>query len=173
MNLASGPAREIKELLDSEKQLFSNIIFDCYDNDGHSLEFASNALAEHSNVNFIKKNAVRLALKKDVSREIPSRYDLIYSTGLFDYLDERIAVKLIRNLRSLINSGGMLVISNYREKHNNPSLYFMELAGDWSLVYRSEIDFIRLFLEGGFLRDNINLAIQRSGVMQYCFAKKE
>ena len=171
MNLASGPAREIKELLDSEPTIFSKVIFDCYELDNNAITYARQLLNEASNVNFIKKNAIRLALKKDIKEDIPLEYDMIYSTGLFDYLDERIATRLIGNLKKLLKMHGMICISNYRDKYNNPSAYFMEWVTEWNLIYRTENDFRNIFINAGFSPSQIKIIPQKNNVMQYCFAR--
>jgi len=171
MNLASGPAREIKELLEVDtKDSFSKVIFDCYDFDDNAIEYAKQFLNNFSSVNFFKKNAARLALKKDIKKEISQDYDLIYSTGLFDYLDERIAVRLISNLKKLLKANGIIIISNYREKGSNSSAYLMEWAVEWNLIYRSEEEFRKLFIDAGFSSESIQIRAQKSKVMQYCFA---
>lgn len=173
MNLASGPAREIKELLEeNESGLFSKIIFDCYDQDVNSLNYAKQLLNSPVNVNFFQKNAIRLALKKDIESEVGQKYDLIYSTGLFDYLDEKIAVRLVKNLARLLNPGGIMLISNVRDKYVSSSSIWMEWIGEWYLIYRKEEDFAQIFLNSGFLKSDIEIIPQKSKIMQYCLARK-
>lgn len=172
MNLASGPAREIKELLenDSEK-LFSQTTFDCYDLEMRALEYAKQLLNNYSNINFSQKNAIRLALKKDIKEEICCNYDLIYSTGLFDYLDERIAVKLVGNLKKLLKPGAIMIIANAADKYSNSSAAWMEWAVDWYLIYRTESEFKKIFLDAGFSDESLQIILQQNNVMQYCIAK--
>lgn len=172
MNLACGPTREIKELLENDKDgLFSKVIFDCYDLDVHALDYAARLLNKPKNVNFLQKNALRIALRKDVMREIAHKYDLIYSTGLFDYLDENISVRLVSNLKQLLNSGGCIVIANMRDKFSNPSAGWMEWVAEWNLIYRTEAEFKKIFLDSGFAKDQIQIIPQKSNVIQYCFTK--
>lgn len=172
MNLACGPAREIKELLenDSEK-LLSEATFDCYDLEMRALEYAKQLLNNHKNINFSQKNAIRLALKKDIKEEIPYSYDLIYSTGLFDYLDERIAVRLVANLKKLLKPGAIIIIANAADKYSNSSAAWMEWAVDWYLIYRTEYEFKKIFLDAGFKDRCLQMIPQQSNVMQYCLAK--
>lgn len=174
LNLASGPAREIKELFESvPKNLFEKVKIDCLDNCKEAIDFAGNLLKNIPGINFLQKNVIRIALKKDIKESMPGNYDLIYSTGLYDYLDKKVAVRLTGNLYKLLKGGGFLVISNYREKHQNPSAYLMEWVTEWYLVYRSQEDFEDIFLSAGFSKDNIEIYPQKSGVMQYCLAVKK
>jgi hypothetical protein len=171
MNLASGPAREIKELIDgNSNNLFSRVIFDCYDFEIRAIDYAKRLLNGVVNVNFFPKNAIRLALKKDIKQEIPQDYDLIYSTGLFDYLDERVAVRLVGNLKKLLKKDGIMIISNATDKYNNSSAGWMEWVADWYLIYRTEPEFKKIFIDAGFPPDDIQIIVQNSKVMQYCFA---
>lgn len=169
MNLASGPAREIKEILDNDEEvLFSKAIFDCYDLDENALEYARQLIGRPQTVNFIRKNAIRVALKKDIASEISWDYDLIYCSGLFDYLDKKIAVRLVSNLKKLIKRGGILIIANAAEKFNNSSASWMEWVAEWYLIYRTEAEFISIFLDAGFTKQNLQYILQKSKVMQYC-----
>jgi len=171
MDLASGPAREIKELLDAYPALFSKVIFDCYELDDNAIAYASRLLNNAPGVNFFKKNAIKLALRKDISSEIPQKYDMIYSTGLFDYLDERIAAKLISNLKNVLTSDGVMCISNYADKYSNTSAYLMEWVAEWNLIYRTEDEFRQLFIDAGFTPSQLTIIPQKSKVMQYCVAR--
>lgn len=173
MNLGSGPAREIKELLAvSINKLFLNVIFDCYDFDIHAIEYAKKLLDNTTNVNFFQKNVIRLALKRNIEEEIPYKYDLIYSTGLFDYLDEKIAIRLVSNLKNLIKQNGIIIVSNAEGKYNNSSAIWMEWIGEWYLIYRTEDELKQIFLNAGFSSKNIQILIQSNKVMQYCLVKK-
>ena len=167
MDLASGSCRDIKELFFSNKALCKNVIFDCYDNDDRAIEFARKLIKNGPRANFIKLNAVKLALAKDVNRITDKRYDLIYSTGLFDYFNEKIAVRLTQNLKKLLKFNGIMAISSVRDKYSNPSVHFMEWVGDWNLVYRDEDEFRGIFLKSGFKRDKLKIQYEQQGIMQY------
>ncbi|MFC1658355.1 methyltransferase domain-containing protein [Candidatus Omnitrophota bacterium] len=171
MDLASGPAREIKELLGtSYNNYFVNVFFDCYDFDINAINYARQLLDNVKNVNFFQKNAIRLALKKDIKKEIPLEYDLIYSTGLFDYLDENIAIRLVYNLKKILKKNGMIIISNARDKRCNSAAGLMEWVTEWNLIYRTESEFRKIFLSAGFQCSDIKIIPQECQVMQYCFA---
>ena len=173
MNLASGPCRELKEILSSDSALYENVIFDCYDQDDKAIAFAKDLLNKHQGINFIRENAMRIAFRKDISKLIDKKYDLIYSTGLFDYLSERVAVALVRNLMELLTSDGMLLISTMRDKYSNPSVHYMEWATDWNLVYQNEEEFKQIFIDAGFSEDKLEIRYEQQGIMQYMIAIKE
>lgn len=86
-------------------------------------------------------------------------FDLVYSAGLYDYLDERLARSLTTALFGLLRPGGRLVLGNFcRDVHDNA---FMEAFMGWSLVERSQPEFEALFdeiprAERGELRHHVD-----------------
>src|SRR3989338_1471995 len=167
MDLACGPCREIKEIIVSDNTLYENVIFDCYDNELKAIEFAKALLGNQPNVNFFQMNAARIALNKDVNSIIDKKYDFIYSTGLFDYLGERISISLAQNLKKLLKTNGILAISDVRDKYSNPSVHFMEWAGDWNLVYRDDDEFRKIFIVAGFRENEFKIQYEQQGILQY------
>lgn len=172
MDLASGPCRELKELFETDPMAMSRVTIDCYDFDDHAIQYAKALLGSKGKIHFFKKNALRMAVKKEIRDDIPYEYDLIFSTGLFDYLDERIATRLAANLRRLMKKGGLLFISNYRGKESNPGVYLMEWIAEWNLIYRTEEEFKKIFIDAGFDQEKINLEYEPRKIMQYCLAEK-
>ena len=172
MNLGSGPCRELAELSSNKLLDRPPVTFDCYDNDERAHAYARKLLGPLPNINYVKENVVRLALKKDILAALPHRYDLIYSCGLFDYLDDRVSARLIGNLGRLLKDGGQLSISDVRDKYANPSVHFMEWVGDWSLIYRDDDNFRQLFLEGGFEESDLTIEYEQQGIMQYITASR-
>ncbi len=64
--------------------------------------------------------------------------DLIYASGLYDYLPRRMAGKLTAVLFAMLRPGGKLVITDFGP--GPPSVGYMECCMDWWLIYRSEED---------------------------------
>ncbi|MBL8820121.1 MAG: class I SAM-dependent methyltransferase [Planctomyces sp.] len=69
-------------------------------------------------------------------------YDLIYSAGLFDYLNDRLAAKTADAMFRLVRPGGRLVISNFTPE--SAGRHFMQAFMDWELIYRDHSDMLRL-----------------------------
>lgn len=173
MDLASGPCRELQELLAGELKNRLNIKFECFDQDENAWKYAKGLLGENADrIRFVKENVVRIALRKNIEIQMPQKYDLIYSTGLFDYLDKRIATRLVSNLRKILCPGGILAISDVREKYKNPSVHFMEWVGEWNLVYRPDDEFRQIFLGGGFKEKELSFGADQQGILQYIIGSK-
>lgn len=173
MDLASGPCRELKEIISSDSSLCSNVTFDCYENDSNAIEYAKKILKGYSNINFIKENALRIAFRKDIHALIDKRYDLIYSTGLFDYFNERVGAALVKNLKKILKPNGIMAISTVTDRYNNPSVHYMEWVGDWNLIYRDSEEFVKIFLAAGFNNDEIEIQHEEQTIMQYIIASNK
>ncbi|MBE9547437.1 MAG: hypothetical protein IMF10_08090 [Proteobacteria bacterium] len=73
-------------------------------------------------------------------------FDLVYSAGLYDYIqsfpldDSKGTAALTKNLFYLVKPGGSLIIGNFN--YNNPSdlKFVMEYIYDWQLIYRDKQD---------------------------------
>lgn len=174
MDLASGPCRDVKEMLETGLCQNSDVEFHCYDQDERAFQHAKTILGKNAaKVRFIKENVVRIALRKDVEKQMTERYDVIFSTGLFDYLDQRVATRLVSNLRKLLNPGGIIAISDVRDKFSNPSIYYMEWVADWNLIYRSDDDYTQIFLDSGFKPGDLHHDSEQQGILQYIIAVKK
>ena len=76
-------------------------------------------------------NSIKAVFRGPVAEE---KFDLIYSTGLYDYLDDRIATKLTHRLFDMLNPNGRLVVANFVP--NLACSAYMEAMLDWKLIYR-------------------------------------
>ena len=75
--------------------------------------------------------------------------DMIYSLGLYDYLEARPAQALTRLLYDRLAPGGRLIIANFRPETDRRAS--IELIMDWHLVYRTPAEVLALgrLLPGG------------------------
>lgn len=171
MNVACGPCREIVELFSAKDIDLSNVFFDCYDSETSALAYAREKLKGYEkNVSFHQLNALRLGVSKDITKLLGHSYDLIYSTGLFDYLSHKLSVRIVHNLKNALNEGGLMAIANVRDKFSNPSVFFMEWVGDWNLIYRSDEEFTSVFLDAGFQKEQLQLVYEQQGIILYIVA---
>jgi len=63
-------------------------------------------------------------------------FDFVYSAGLFDYLNEKLAAKLIQKLYSTVVDGGVLLVPNFAK--GTLERAYMDIYMDWKLIYRDE-----------------------------------
>lgn len=77
-----------------------------------------------------------------VGRHKVNCFDLIYSAGLYDYLEEKVARKLTTKLFEGLNPGGRLILTNFLKE--TPDLGWTEAIMDWFLIDR-DMEQIRAF----------------------------
>jgi extracellular factor (EF) 3-hydroxypalmitic acid methyl ester biosynthesis protein len=61
-------------------------------------------------------------------------YDLIYCSGLYDYLNDRVVKALNSHLYAQLRPGGLLAVGNFAP--NMPVRNFIEHFLEWFLIYR-------------------------------------
>ncbi|MNU31206.1 hypothetical protein D3C71_197240 [compost metagenome] len=69
-------------------------------------------------------------------------FDLVYASGLYDYLNDKVAVKLTQRLLPLVKPGGSFLFANY----SHPIVVdgYLETFMNWTLLLRSEEDMLRI-----------------------------
>jgi SAM-dependent methyltransferase len=72
-------------------------------------------------------------------------FDLIYSTGLFDYLSQRTAQRLVSGMFQMLRPGGTVLVANFLPGIRD--IGYMETFMDWTLVYRTRRDMVDLTME--------------------------
>jgi extracellular factor (EF) 3-hydroxypalmitic acid methyl ester biosynthesis protein len=108
----------------------------------------------------IKFHFLNKAIKNIIIRGMEYKnYDLVYSSGLFDYLSDSTSAMAGASLYRSVNPGGKLIIGNFNV--GNPNQLLMDYALDWPLIYRSKDDLYSLFknLEGSILIESEPLGI--------------
>ncbi|MEI9421084.1 class I SAM-dependent methyltransferase [Mesorhizobium sp. Cs1299R1N1] len=66
------------------------------------------------------------------------KFDLIYASGLYDYLQHNVAVKLAKTCLQMLKPNGTFLFANYAE--GTPDAGYRETFMDWVLLLRSEVD---------------------------------
>lgn len=73
------------------------------------------------------------------------KFDLIYSAGLYDYLDTGTAVRLTARLFGMLRPGGRLWVANFLPEIG--AVGYMEAFMDWHLLYRTQEEILGLTRE--------------------------
>jgi len=147
LSVASGSCRELIELAEEEK-INKPLYFDCLDLESEAFDDIKNRLNKidrqnkrYLNIRFNNENFLFLIKEKNVLN-IFEEYDLIYSAGLFDYLNERLAKKLIASMFRLLDQDGTLCITNVKKDPDYQPYYTM--LGEWKLIHRSADEVLAL-----------------------------
>jgi hypothetical protein len=133
-SIACGHARELDRI---EAGARGHIRFWGMDQDATSVEYCRShldpALAtfEVGSVRDLIAGRLRIPLS-----------DVIYASGLFDYLDERAGAVLVKRMFASLSDGGVLLVPNLTP-HNDEAGY-MEAVMNWWMCYRTEMDMLML-----------------------------
>jgi len=73
------------------------------------------------------------------------KFDLVYTTGLFDYLQQSLGRRLVSNMFGMLRPGGQLVVANFLPGIHDVG--YMEAYMDWFLIYRTRKDMVDLTME--------------------------
>ncbi|MCK5687475.1 cyclic nucleotide-binding domain-containing protein [bacterium] len=169
MNLACGPSRElfdfIKNFSDDDK-----IHALCLDIDPLALKYTdkmSKTFKHNATINFMKDNLIKWAL--GTSTQNIEKQDIIYSGGLFDYLDDDLFLMLANRCHEYLNPDGILIIGNFRP---NPDKVFMDNLLEWRLIYRDADKLKQLFTKSLFGDKVAILAEKEAGIQLFANAFK-
>lgn len=158
LNVGSGSGRDLYEY--HLQTPLTKINFDCLDIDKNAIEH-SKKLINNKNINYICQNAFRFKSNK--------KYDLVWSAGLFDYLDNKRFVYLLKLLFETVAPDGGLVVGNFSD--TNPSKDYMEF-GEWFLHHRSEQELFQLAVTSGIPASAISIEAEPCGVNLFLRIRK-
>lgn len=140
-NLACGPAVEVQRFLrDYEESDLAEI--DLLDFNAETLEYtgerireASQAGGRETKVGYYQRSVHQLLRAASQGGEDEfTGYDVVYCAGLFDYLSQRVCMRLVELFCSMVKPGGIVIVTNVADR--NPSKGWMEYLVEWNLIYR-------------------------------------
>ncbi len=79
-------------------------------------------------------------------------FDFIYAAGLYDYLNDKVAIKLTQTCMDMLKPGGVFLFANFADEMADDG--YMESYMNWTLLLRSEADMWRV----------VNSSVERNSV---------
>jgi len=163
LNVASGPARDLFELYSGLKH-HQNLSTTCVEMDSNAIAYAKKLNGYFlDRITFVEKNIFRY--------QSESKYDVIWSAGLFDYFEDKAFVMMLKRFREWLEPGGEIIIGNFNED-NNPSRDYMELFGEWYLHHRTIEQLIELAIKAGYCRNMISIGREEENVNLFLHIKR-
>ncbi|HHT9121785.1 MAG TPA: class I SAM-dependent methyltransferase [Candidatus Wunengus sp. YC63] len=160
LNVGSGPCDDVCEYLNENNK--SKIFFECVDQDSRAIDFAQTMCRKYLHqIHFHNQNIIKFSPDK--------QFDLIWSAGLFDYVNDKAFKALLKCLYSALRKGGELVVGNF--SHNNPTRDYMEILGGWVLIYRSTEELRSLARSIGIENSRIKIYKETEGVNLFLHIK--
>jgi SAM-dependent methyltransferase len=160
LNLGCGSCRDVLETF-QESTNGCKLFFHCIDHEPKAITSAKKLLSHnkaHDNVLLETTNVFHIHTDK--------KYDLIWSAGLFDYLEDRVVVLLLKKMWRYLKEGGKIIFGNFSQ--NNPTRNGMELVGKWYLIHRSAEELIRLCTEAKIPFREIEIESEPNGINLFC-----
>lgn len=165
LDFASGPCRDVAESIDGAGSLAHGSLIHCVDIEPKAIEYAQKVTRPYSKlVNFRWECANVFRFRSE------ERYDLVWSAGLFDYLNDKLATALIAKMWQHTAEGGEMIVGNFHPR--NPTRNYMEWCMDWLLIHRTEEELTRLGIAAGIPAENITIDEEPLGVCIFLRARK-
>jgi 2-polyprenyl-3-methyl-5-hydroxy-6-metoxy-1,4-benzoquinol methylase len=164
LNLGCGSCRDVLETFQTTTN-GNHLYFHCIDHESKAIEYAKK-LMKHTRAqnNVVLENASIFRLRTT------RKYDLIWSAGLFDYLEDRVAILLLKKMWKYLKKDGQIIFGNFSPK--NPTRKGMELIGKWYLIHRSANDLIKLCKKANIPFSEIEVSQEPMGINLFCTIKK-
>lgn len=159
LNLGVGPGRCVYQFISDNPD--KEVLFDSIDHDQNAIDYAKALNYSFcSKANFIKGN-----LK---SFRSGNKYDLVWCSGVFDYLPDGLFRALLPRLLKHVANDGQFVLGNFSE--NNPTRDYME-CGEWFLHHRSEVKLRSLAEDSGISPGSIYIEHEPENVNLFLHIK--
>lgn len=162
LNVVSGPGRELYELymnLPEDRTINTT----CVEVDDYAIAYSKGLNTDYLKcIEYVHSNIFKFRCDE--------KYDLIWSAGLFDYLNDKAFLMLLDRFKNWLLPGGEIIIGNYNQD-NNPSRNYMEIMGDWHLIHRTEEQLRQLAKEAGFLNKQIKVGREELNVNLFLHIK--
>ena len=169
MNLACGPNRELFDFL-SQCDFTGKISALCVDIDSEALQFTNqqvNTFPHMASVRLMSENLVKWALGR--VQQGFGQQNIIYSSGLMDYLNDKLVLKFVNRCYDHLEPGGKLMLGNFAPK--NPTRTVMDHILQWKLIHRDHADLLRIFNQSSFA-DQVEIIAEEQEINLFAVATK-
>jgi len=144
LNLACGSASDVQRFIRSSPAANRTQAY-LVDQDEEALQMARERIGDsvEESKNKIKTHFYPMNVQKflDDGQTLP-KFDLIYSGGLFDYLNNMAFSFILVELFDRLNDGGFIVIGNFSSTDDSKIVRWY--LSDWPLIYRTPEDLKRI-----------------------------
>jgi extracellular factor (EF) 3-hydroxypalmitic acid methyl ester biosynthesis protein len=138
LSIAAGHCREALISAAVKRKKFGRFV--ALDSDTQSLEEVNRCYARYGIE--VKPASVRQILTDKVQL---GEFDLVYSTGLYDYVQQSMAQRLTEALFHLVRPGGSLLLANFMPGIRD--IGYMESFMEWELIYRTRHEMLDMSMK--------------------------
>ncbi len=135
LNIGCGSCRELYDIGLQLNDFEGKIT--CLDFDEDALTFSERTMASRaidlSKFNFRQMNVLKLVNSKYMTTELGT-FDLIYSAGLFDYIQDKGLIRIFKSLYDNLNEGGT-IIAPFKDT-DYYTIFDYHWLGNWDAFYQ-------------------------------------
>lgn len=149
LNVGCGPAAEVLRWTQRAERVEA-LDFTLMDFNDETLAYVASALAalpaklrgrlQLRTVQRSVHELLKLAVRNEAD---PEQYDYVYCAGLFDYLSDKVAARLVSYFIAHAAPGARILVTNVHPC--NPERLAMEHVLEWHLIYRDEAQLAAVF----------------------------
>jgi len=182
VSLASGPAIEVSWVLREAEPPDRDVTFVLIDQDEDALAYSYETLhrellasawdTSRTKIECIHFSVRQLLKPSDsaesqIGEQALAGADMVYSMGLFDYLPDLIAQRLLMVLYRQLEPGGRVFVGNLESEPN--TTWLMDFVLGWHLLWRTEESMLRLANE--FRPEPTSVAVERDSTGRCLFLR--
>lgn len=183
-SIACGPGRELELFVNNLSNIDKNISLNYVDQDKNALEYAKTNINQIT-MNKLKKSEIkidsnfyqddvvkRLIWKKGVPSNLKDS-DVIVCAGLFDYLEDRVAQRLVDSFLEIVKAGGLVIVGNVAKQ--NPSEFPMSYVLEWELFQRNDKDMENMISDKSLQLHDLDFSVvsEESGINKFLIIRKK
>ncbi len=174
-SIAAGPAYEVAELLRELTVCPAQVELLLFDQDRSALEIAhgriGRAAARWPAIRVVyRHDSIKRLLKDPTMLRDAGPFDMLFCSGLFDYLRYSTAVTLCQTFYGLLAPGGHAWVGNMSD-NPNPCRWIMEQHMDWFLTYRTR-DEMTAFARAAAPEARIEVMNEGTGINPFVVTQK-
>ncbi len=142
LSVGCGSATELIELL-NEGKVIKPILFTCLDSEKKVLDYIESRVRkiemekkQFFSMEYLCRDITSIIRDENLKNKLKD-CDLVYAFGIFDYLSDRMAKRLTKELYQLLQKESNLIICNVSSENSSHRAYY-ELLGGWNMVHRTK-----------------------------------
>lgn len=175
LNIACGPSREVRELFAANHSADYRVDMLALDHDQAALDFSQAQLkgvGTHLKIRLVKADAFKYFRRPEQSGDL-GMFNLVYSTGLADYLPDLLLVSMLKFFYLKLNKGGQFILAHKIEEKDPFAPVTPRFICEWRFHKRSNEDLLRALEKAGIKESEIEKEIwDKSGKIKFFVVRK-
>lgn len=168
VDLGSGSAREVRELMPMLPKNSAKLNFTCIDFDEESLEFSKKELSNVPSgvkLYYLKENLVALFSNDDYIDKHKGTADMVYTIGFADYFLDTVLENLVRFSFGILSNNGVAAIAHKDIDADPVTPIYFDWFCDWKFVPRNQDQLIKIVKNSGIKNYSLSVEREKSGTI--------